>query len=166
MTQTLPASLPSRVLALASIFAAQTQHGGFVSLKTARPLGTKKGVTPVLKVSEYTCRLGVCYDNQKSVQEKRESGELPAENQGLLGRTWVIPNFLMQSEKSGKFLIRVTPVRTDTAVRSVKFFRNGAEISKDEAMIGALAKESYERETTDAFDIQAESVVEVNGNPV
>lgn len=57
--------------------------GQIVAIKTERECKIRKGAKPITKQSMFTCRLGVNYDNIRKVQDKRETGELPAQNQGL-----------------------------------------------------------------------------------
>ena len=137
--------------------------GQFCSITTRRSIKVKKGVAECIKESRFTVRIGISYDAQKAVIEKRENGELPAENAGLIGRIWVVENYILQSVKSGKYLVRCTPVHSDSVKRSVSFYRNGKEITHEEAEIGAYASEFSERVPTDAFDITVDNITHING---
>jgi len=54
-----------------------------------KALKTRKGVTDLVeKVTSIVIRGAIDYDNLAVVQEKRESGELPAENAGLPWGEW------------------------------------------------------------------------------
>jgi hypothetical protein len=46
-------------------------------------------------------RLGHNYEAKATTQERRESGELPSENQGLRGKEWVEFPFIQKSLKEG-----------------------------------------------------------------
>jgi hypothetical protein len=153
---TLPIDLRGHILSLLSL------RGQFASIRTRRPVKVKKGGPSYVKESRMVVRLGVDYDNQKMVAEKREDGTLPATNQGLIGREWLIFPYLMRSEKSGKMLMRVTPVRTATSHRST-FWLEDREVTRDEVKEWAYAAEFAERETPDAFDLTVDNIVEVNG---
>jgi hypothetical protein len=164
LTQTAPrvgtiaAPIPAPVARLVNL------HGQFATLTMRRPLKVKKGVAETIKESRFTVRIGVNYDNQKAVQEKRESGDLPAENAGLIGREWVVFPYILRSLKTGKFQVRCTPIHNNPmAVREVHFYRDGKEITRAEAEVGAYASEFAEREPTDAFDITVDNITHVNG---
>jgi hypothetical protein len=152
--------LPVAVHALVAV------HGQFVSIRTVRAIKVRKGCAEILKDSRFTVRIGVNYDNQAAVKEKRESGELPAENAGLIGREWIVFPYIMRSVKSGKYLVRCSPVHNDACKRSVEFTRNGKTITKAEAEVDAYASEFYERDEVDAFDITVDNIVEINGKAV
>lgn len=137
--------------------------GQFATITTSRAIKVKKGVAECIKESRFTVRIGVNYDNQAAVIAKREDGDLPAENAGLIGREWIVFPYVLRSIKSGKFMVRCTPVHNENAVREVKFFRNGAEITRAEAEVGAYASEFAEREPTDAFDITVDNITHING---
>jgi hypothetical protein len=153
---TLPMDLRDHILALLSL------RGQFAAIRTRRPVKVKKGGPTFVKESRMVVRLGVDYDHQKTVVEKREDGTLPAVNQGLIGREWLIFPYLMRSEKSGKMLLRVTPVRTATSHRAT-FWLGDREVTRDEVKEWAYAAEFAERDTPDAFDITVDNIVGVNG---
>ena len=152
-------ALPPRVRMLLSL------RGQYASIVTRRALKVKKGAPEIIKESRMTVRLGVDYDNQQIVQDKRDDGRLPEDNQGLIGREWLIFPYLMRSVKSGKYLLRVTPVRNGTSASS-RFTVGDREVSREEAAQWAYAQEFAERETPDAFDLTVDNIVEVNGEPV
>jgi len=152
--------LPVAVHALVAV------HGQFVSIRTVRPIKVRKGCAEILKDSRFTVRIGVNYDNQKAVVEKRENGDLPAENAGLIGREWIVFPYILRSIKSGKYMVRCSPVHNDACKRSVEFTRNGKTITREEAAVDAYASEFAEREPTDAFDITVDNIVEINGKAV
>jgi hypothetical protein len=58
--------------------------GANVILEWSRPVKTKKAYSAmnIVKHVRMVGRVGIEYDNMKAVQEKRASGELPAENAG------------------------------------------------------------------------------------
>lgn len=141
-------------------------HGQFATITTERAIKVKKGVAECIKRSRFTVRIGVNYDNQAAVIAKREDGTLPTENAGLIGREWIVFPYVLRSLKSGKFMVRCTPVHNANAVKEAKFFRNGAEITRAEAEVGAYASEFAEREPTDAFDITVDNITHINGEAV
>jgi hypothetical protein len=118
------------------------------------------------KDSTFTARVGVDYDNISAVKEKRETGELPAENAGLPWGEWLhFPHVIIHN---GKCYFRCTSVNGNAAcVPVVKWWKDGREISKDEAMAVALASEKGgEGDPRDVFTVKVDSITHINGNPV
>jgi hypothetical protein len=55
---------------------------------------------PMTKFTRMLCRLGCDYDKIKETQDKRESGELPAQNAGLRGMEWdTFPTILKNAKE-------------------------------------------------------------------
>jgi hypothetical protein len=153
-------ALPGRVMKLLSL------KGQFASITFERSLKVKKGVAPVTKRTQMVVRLGVEYDNQQIVQDKREEGALPSENQGLNGVEWIAYPYLLRSLKTGKFQVRVAPNRNAEQKPKVAFIRNGEEITREQAAEGAYASEFAEREAADAFNLTVDNIKMVNGEEV
>jgi hypothetical protein len=138
-------------------------QGQFASIVFERALKVKKGVAPVTKRTQMVVRLGVEYDNQQIVQDKREDGTLPVENQGLNGVEWVAYPYILRSLKTGKFQVRVAPNRNAEQKPKVTFTRNGEEITREQAAEGAYAQEFADREPADAFNLTVDNIKMVNG---
>jgi hypothetical protein len=135
--------------------------GQFVAMRTIRSLKVKKGCAEILKDSTFTCRVGVNYDNIANVQEKRESGELPAENAGLPWGEWFLfPHIIAHK---GNHYFRCTAVHNDNQIPKVIYTRNGVVITKEEAKADSYASEFGDREERDVFTVKIESILEVNG---
>ena len=66
------------------------KRGQFLSVSWKRPAKVYQDVNLLIekKVRAVNVRAGVSYDARASVQDKRESGELPRENAGLRGMEW------------------------------------------------------------------------------
>ncbi len=132
------------------------RKGQIVTVDTVRPLKVRKGMPEILKHSTFQCRVGVTYDNIGVVQEKRESGELPAENQGLPWGEWEIFPYVI-AHKGEKYL-RCTMLRNGFH-RAPVFTVDGTEIPRDEAQRMALASEFADRDDgPDVFNIKLSSV--------
>jgi hypothetical protein len=160
---TIPANLPAPVAKLLTL------AGQIVTLTTSREVKYRKDAAgiPTLKVSKFQTRIGVNYDHIGAVKTAREEGVLPAENAGLNGMEWVAFPHLLRGIKSGKHQIRCT--RFDGNPTVVTFLRNGVEISRDEALVGALASEmpkDREDGKNEVFNVTVESITHVNGVPV
>lgn len=110
----------------------------FRSVTYVKPLKTRKGVTQVItKKIRMSVRAGLDYDNMKTVQEKRETGELPAQNAGLQWGEW--KNFPYLIEHKGKEYIRLYPNyngKTETT-----YFVDGQPAQLEEFQTLVLASE-------------------------
>ena len=152
------------------IAACEGPKGAFVSLQTRRPCEMRAAFrsTPIFKVASMTVRLGVEYDNQSGVQDRRESGELPAENQGLVGKEWLVYPYIKRSLKSGKLLLATVPCRNETPVH-VSYFEDafGNRIDREHAKQICTAKEFPTRsDYIGAMDYTIENITGINGKPL
>lgn len=156
-TITIPSILPKKVASLLTL------KGQICTLQTVRNMKVRKGQPEVLKQSSFQCRIGVSYDNIASVIEKRENGQLPAENAGLPWGEWIqFPHLISHN---GNHYLRCTKISSNFIPKTC-FYQNGKEISKDEAKIVCLASEFREDQDNEVFTIKVESIVEVNGQIV
>ena len=66
-----------------------TPKGANIVLEWSRAVKTRKGVADTIRKNvRMVGRIGIEYDNVKTVQDKRESGKLPTENAGLPWGRW------------------------------------------------------------------------------
>ena len=133
------------------------RKGAIATFITQRPLKVRKGEQPIIKTSEFQARIGVNYDNIAAVQEKRENGELPAQNAGLPWGQWVVPNYIISHNDA--LYVRCTTVNNDFNVCTV-YTRDGVLINASEAKRAALASE-FSSSDSEVFNIKLNSVVEV-----
>lgn len=133
--------------------------GTWVAILWEKELKTRKGVeASIVKMTEATLRMGVAYDNKASVQEKRENGELPSENQGLPYGTWYRFPYLIESK--GKLQLRVTT--SQNTKYNTKYFMNGTEVTKDEIRELVLKSEIESNgERPEVFNIKIENVLAI-----
>ena len=134
-----------------------SRKGQIVSLHTVRDMKVRKGQAPIQKESWFLTRIGVNYDNIQNVKDKREDGRLPQENQGLPWGQWV--EFPYVIEHKGELYVRCSKLRNENAPGKVKFFRNGSEISREEAVAACLASEFARNDDGDVFNIKASSII-------
>jgi len=134
------------------------RKGQICTFTTARPLKVRKGQAPITKTSTFQARVGVDYDNITAVKEKRASGELPAENQGLPWGTWAVFPYVI--EHKGEQYFRCTSINNNFVTKTV-YTRDGVEIAKEEAQVAALASEFSEGTPSDVFNIKLSSILEV-----
>lgn len=136
-----------------------TRKGTIVTVTAQKEVKVKKGNAPITKLSVFQARLGVTYDNMKSVQEKREDGRLPEQNQGLPWGTW--KEFPYIIEHNGKEYVRFSKVNSSVPNKTV-FFRDGQEITVDEVKRVALASE-FKSADLDCFNILTDNIVDIKG---
>lgn len=135
-----------------------SRKGQIVTVKTQRPMKMRKGQAQVTKYSEFQCRVGVNYDNIQAVQDKRESGELPAENAGLPWGEWALFPYVIAHK--GEYYIRCTVL--NNGFRRAPIYKIGnTEVDKDSVRAMALASEFREGDNNDVFNIKLSSILEV-----
>jgi hypothetical protein len=136
-----------------------TRLGHLVRLTYRGEVKMKKSYLglPITKVTQVTCRAGVKYDNIAAVQEKRENGELPSENAGLKGMSWVVfPHILIgdkSQEESWRFA--TIPKRHNKVTR---YFVGDVEVSKNE-IPWEHAYASSSKGASDVFNVKAKNIV-------
>ncbi len=151
--------IPRQVAALMAL------NGKFVRMTTRRDLKVRKGEQAIEKVSDFTCRVGVDYNNIAAVKEKRENGELPETPQPLPWGQWLIFPFVIFH--NGNHYFRCTTVKNENSKPEVHFYRNGVEISHYEAKASALASEfPAEKPDNDVFTVKVESITAINGKAI
>lgn len=136
--------------------------GAFMRLKVRRPLKMKKGQPQFFKEWVAVVRPGIDYDNIGEVKEKRESGELPAENAGLPYGQWF--QFPYVVEHNGRFHYRFVP-RKGSKVNTIYLDADGNQVDKDSALSGALASEKKSAPAI-VFNVSEEHILEIQDEPV
>jgi len=162
-----------------------TPKGANVILEWVRPCKVKKSVTDnITKSVRMVGRTQIDYDNQKAVQEKRENGDLPAENQGL---SWgFFPDYdnepwhICLNQGVKKTLEDGTPNPeyykvTDSTTHYVRlyngtsknvkaeshFFRNGQEVTMEDIKTEVLASEK-DKPHGDCFNCKVENMTRIH----
>lgn len=135
------------------------KRGAFRSILWERPLKTKKNVKDVIVKRTYgtSLRFGVEYDKMASTQKGREDGTLPAENQGLRGRVWLVPNLTMKSLKTGNTLVRLSLAQNSTF--RTEYFKNGVKVDKAEIEPLVLKSEVASHEMPNVFDLCVDNIL-------
>jgi len=155
------AQLPKKVQALLDM-----QPGAFVSITYGRECKMRKGAAQVYKFSKMTLRCGIEYDNIAAVEAKRESGELPKENQGLSWGAYVPGLYPYIIEHKGSLYFRFFTVPSNTRVAPT-YVLNGKEITSAEAEGLCLASEFRELDTTlETITLKVEGILDINGKEV
>ena len=106
-------------------------------------------------------RCGIDYDNMKSVQDKREDGTLPVENQGLPWGEWEVFPHLIKHKGETYFRFSVAKnVNNQTMV--VKYLVDGQEATIDQAKELCIASEFKPKETSlDVFTVKESNLISV-----
>jgi hypothetical protein len=135
------------------------KSGTWVSITWEKELKTRKGIEAIVtKKTEAVLRMGVAYDNKASVKEKRESGELPEENQGLPYGIWHLFPYLIQHKEN--FQLRVTT--SQNTKYDTHYFLNGTEVKKDDIRELVLKSEIESNgERPEVFNIKIENLVAI-----
>ena len=134
--------------------------GANIIVEWVRPCKTFKGVTDsITKSVRMVGRMGIDYNNMASVQDKRESGELPAEPQALPWGVWSIFPFLI--EHKGAFYLRLYNGTSEKVRPETHFFRNGQEVSKDEIK-PLLLKSEIDTDHGDCFTCKVENMTRIH----
>ena len=135
------------------------KRGAFRSVLWERNLKTRKNVKDVITKRTYgtSLRFGVEYDKMASTQKGREDGTLPAENHGLRGREWIIPNLTLRSLKTGNTLVRLSLAQNSTF--RTEYFKNGVKVDKAEIEPLVLKSEVASHEMPNVFDLCVDNIL-------
>lgn len=134
------------------------KKGQFFSIEYSKELPLLKmydGDNIVVKFSRATVRMGIKYDNVRAVAEKRRTGELPQENQGLSWGVWDIPGYTIV-HKSNIYL-RVYPVKGNPT-ESI-YYVNGVKKNEEVARLLCLKSAfSSSKIQPDTYAINIENI--------
>jgi len=107
-------------------------------------------------------RMGVEYDNQKAVQEKRASGELPKENAGLADwQEWEQYPFILRHKVNGTRYLRLYNGTSKTTTPK-RYFTVDGELKEFSAIESALAASERKEHDGDCFMVKIESLLRVH----
>lgn len=117
--------------------------GANIKLAWHRSCKVKKSCSDVISKSVETVgRVGINYDNQKTVIEKRENGELPEESQPIWSGKgeWAIFPYLIRHTVTGQYYLRLYNGTGDVKPK-VQFYRNGIACTLESVSDELLASE-------------------------
>jgi hypothetical protein len=136
------------------------KKGEFTRLVYERPLKFRAAFkeSDGVKHTEITVRIGINYDAMKSVQEKRESGDLPSQNTGLSGVSWVVPNLLLKNAQN-ELLLRV--YLHPNCYKKSTYYLNGVETEKEDLREMCLASE-FSDSDKDCLNIKLAKIIELS----
>ena len=146
--------------------------GAFRSIVWEREMKTKKAYADynIVKRSTAVVRFGVEYDNIKAVQEKRSTGELPAQNAGLQWGEWLLYPYFIKHK--GNIYLRCATSKVKrwrhnayficyTGRIKSEYFLNGRKIDKAIIENMCLASEFRQTEKLDVFTINCENIIAI-----
>ena len=134
-----------------------TKKGCFTSAMWEHKCKTKKAYANdnLYKISVAVVRLGITYDNINNVKEKRENGDLPAENAGLPWGQWELFPYLISHK--GNTYLRMT-LTNDNPVKS-RYCLNGKTVTYDEIADMLLASEKPKKgKKPDVITVNIENI--------
>ncbi len=140
--------------------AMSTKKGVNIELAWKRNCKVKKSVTDTIEKTVRTVgRLGIDYDNQKTVIAKRENGELPEESQPIWNGKgeWIIFPYLFRHTVTNCLYMRLYNGTSKTFIPSVQFYRNGLPVSFESIQNDLLASEKGEK-TGDCFCVKLDDM--------
>ena len=135
--------------------------GANIILEWERPCKVRKSYDgpAITKRVKMVGRTGIEYDNIKSVQEKRENGTLPAENNGLPWGTWLsYPHII---EHKGNHYVRLYNGTSKLTRPCVTFFQGGVEVAK-EAIESFLLSSELRSEHGDTFTCNISNMLRIH----
>lgn len=133
------------------------KRGTFKSAVWERPCKTKKAFNNmvIMKRTEAVVRLGIEYDNIQAVKDKKASGELPEQNQGLPWGEWALFPYLISHK--GNTYLRMTPSKTHKT--HVTYFVNGVVTPYENIENMLLASEKQKKDDIDVFSININNII-------
>jgi len=137
-----------------------TRKGVNVRLAWRRDCKVKKSVTDLIeKATVGVGRIGIDYDNQAAVIEKRENGELPEESQPIWhGKgEWVIFPYLIRHTDTNQLYLRLYK-GTGNAIPKVQFYRNDEPVSKESLDSELLSSEKSTEKDGDCYCVKIEDM--------
>lgn len=139
---------------------ATTPKGANIVLEWVRPVKTRKTCQDAITKSvRMIGRMGIEYDNQGIVKEKRETGELPKDPHPLPWGTWAEYPWLI--EHKGGYYVRLYNGTSASVHPETHFFRNGIEVNKESIATDILASEKEESKG-DCFTCKVENMTRIH----
>ena len=146
------------------------KRGQFLSVTWKRPAKVYQGVNDLIekKVKAINVRAGVDYDARASVQDKRESGDLPVVNAGLSGMVWakndkgesLFPHVL-ESIKTGERSFRFDVLSNSNF--ETQWLLNGLPVEKSqiESFLQASERRDNSRQL-DCLNVKESAILEMD----
>ena len=137
------------------------KRGQFLSVIWRRDAKTKKGCPHKIEklVAAHSIRAGVVYDNMAAVADKRESGELPAENAGLPWGAWYLfPHII---EHKGNYYFRFA-LNKGVSKFETTWLCDGVAVTFDDVAAWLLASEKSNGELPDVITVKSGDIIQMD----
>lgn len=138
------------------------QYGTFHTVSWQRPVKVRaayRGVNLVKHSVGTSLRIGCNYDELASTKQGRADGSKPQVNAGLIGRKWLIRNVLLESERTGRQLLRLS-LAQNSKFKS-EYLLDGKPVSKEEIAHMVLKSELTSNHEQNVFDIDLANITEI-----
>lgn len=139
----------------------ESKRGQFARVSWERKCKTLKSCPYEItkKTVAKNIRIGAQYDNLKRVKEGRESGELPAENQGLRGMEWVKYPLILKGINNGKEYLRLETAKN--SMFETEYYMEGKQIKKQDILNYLQASEKKSGELPTILNIATDSITSI-----
>jgi hypothetical protein len=140
-----------------------TGKGVNVNLSWERECKVKKSCgDTITKRTETVGRVGIDYNNRAVVQQMRESGDLPSEEQPIwYGKgAWVIFPYLIQHTVTKQLYLRLYQGTDPNYRPTVQYFRNGVPVTREDVEADLLASEKRS-DTRLCFCVKIEDMLNI-----
>ena len=138
-----------------------SKRGQFLSVVWQRAAKVLKHCTHVIekRVVAHSIRAGVIYDNMANVQDKRESGDLPATNAGLPWGSWFLFPHIIEYKGGYYFRFALNP---GVSKFETTWVMDGREVSFETVEPYLLASEKRQDEMPDVITVKAQDIVSMD----
>lgn len=115
----------------------------------------------VEKITESTVRFGVKYDNIKAVQQRKEATGFIRNADYKPWWNWKVPNIIKEHSSKGTLYLTLATLPKNSNSR-VKYFVNGAEVSKEALINMNIVLPSYWKDSVaEVFDVNIENILKI-----
>ena len=138
------------------------KYGTFHTVSWQRPMKVRaayRGVNLVKRSVGSGLRVGCNYEALSSTKQGRADGSKPEFNAGLLGRKWVIRNVLLESERTGRQLLRLS--LADVSRFKTEYLLDGKPVPKEQIEHMVLKSELIGGHTQNVFDIDITNITDI-----
>jgi hypothetical protein len=141
----------------------ETPKGCNIIVEWTRPCKTLKAVTDeITKAVRMVGRMGIEYDNMKSVKVGRAIGELPETNQGLPAwQEFEIYPYLLRHKNKGTQYLRLYKGTSHLTKHKTTWYKNGVEVSFEDIENLILASEKSSKKG-DCFQVTVNHITRLH----
>ena len=143
----------------------EARKGANIRLAWYRSCKTKKNCTDTITKAVHTVgRIGIDYNNQKVVQEKRENGDLPETPQPIWNGKglWEEFPYMIKHVNTGQHYLRLYKGSNNAKHKTVQYFRNGRNVEFSDVENDLLASEKKASHDSDCFTCKVEDLTDIS----